>query len=114
MKPVYRFVNIENPEEYIDIVALRWGRVRLAGQSAGKSYDVFWISTPFLKPKAYKIETGDDPDQKASQDMRKPKDMPPPQRSLQTQKEIEATKKAPLENKDSAAIGERIVKENGC
>lgn len=97
VETVYRFVNIENPEEYIDIVAYGDG-LDSQDKAPGKAMT---YSDKYALLKAYKIETGDDPDQKASQDMRKPKDMPPPpkRREAPQAEPSDAEKKAPLERK---------------
>ena len=94
VETVYRFVNIETPEEFVDIIAYGDG-LDSQDKAPGKAMT---YSDKYALLKAYKIETGDDPDQKASQDMRKPKDMPPKRREA-TPEPSDAEKKAPLEKK---------------
>lgn len=62
LKTVYRFVNVENPEEYIDITTFGDG-VDAQDKAPGKAMT---YSDKYALLKAYKIETGDDPDQHAS------------------------------------------------
>lgn len=75
LKTVYRFLNVDNPSEYIDItsfsVGLDWGD---KGEGKAMTY-----GDKYALMKAYKISTGDDPDQTASEDKRytgKPKAEP--------------------------------------
>lgn len=63
----YRFVNIENPEEFIEITTYGDG-VDPQDKAPGKAMT---YSDKYALLKAYKIETGDDPDQKASEPMGK-------------------------------------------
>lgn len=69
---VYRFVNIENPEEYIDITSYGDG-IDSQDKSVGKAMT---YADKYALLKAYKIITGDDPDQNASEDL-KSKDTKP-------------------------------------
>ena len=66
VETVYRFVNTEKPDEFIDVVTYGDG-VDPQDKAPGKAMT---YSDKYALLKAYKIETGDDPDQKASQDMR--------------------------------------------
>ena len=62
---VYRFVNAEKPEEYIDITS--WGDgVDSQDKAPGKAMT---YADKYALLKAYKIQTGDDPDKDASQDL---------------------------------------------
>lgn len=72
IETVYRFVNVENPDEYIDITTFGDG-VDSQDKAPGKAMT---YSDKYALLKAYKIETGDDPDQKASEEGRfkKPKE----------------------------------------
>lgn len=60
---VYRFVNIENPEEYIDITSYGDG-IDSQDKSVGKAMT---YADKYALLKAYKIITGEDPDQSASE-----------------------------------------------
>ena len=66
IETVYRFVNVENPEEYIDIIGYGDG-VDTQDKAPGKAMT---YSDKYCLMKAYKIETGDDPDQKGSESMK--------------------------------------------
>lgn len=63
VKTVYRFVNMENPDEYIDITTYGDG-VDSQDKATGKAMT---YSDKYALLKAYKIQTGDDPDQNASE-----------------------------------------------
>lgn len=59
IKTVYRFINTENPEEFIDMVTYADG-MDSADKSTGKAMT---YCDKYALLKAYKITTGDDPDQ---------------------------------------------------
>lgn len=63
---VYRFVNVEKPEEYIDISTYGDG-VDSQDKAPGKAMT---YGDKYALLKAYKIITGEDPDQEYSQDMK--------------------------------------------
>lgn len=63
VKTVYRFVNIDKPNEYIDITSYGDG-VDSQDKAPGKAMT---YADKYALLKAYKIITGDDPDQEASQ-----------------------------------------------
>ena len=67
LETVYRFVNTESPEEFIDITTYGDG-VDPQDKAVGKAMT---YSDKYALLKAYKIQTGDDPDQNASKDMSK-------------------------------------------
>ena len=62
MKTVYRFVNVDNPADYIDITTYGDG-VDSQDKAPGKAMT---YGDKYALLKAYKIITGDDPDQTAS------------------------------------------------
>ncbi len=66
VKTVYRFVNIDNPEEYIDITSYGDG-VDSQDKAPGKAIT---YSDKYALLKAYKIITGEDPDQYKSEEGR--------------------------------------------
>ena len=72
IETVYRFVNAENPDEHIDITTCGDG-VDSQDKAPGKAMT---YSDKYALLKAYKMETGDDPEQKASEEWRfkKPKE----------------------------------------
>ena len=65
VKTVYRFVNMDKPEEYIDITTYGDG-VDTQDKAPGKAMT---YGDKYALLKAYKIQTGDDPDQNASEDL---------------------------------------------
>ena len=66
VKTVYRFVNIDNPVEYIDITTYGDG-IDSGDKGCGKAMT---YADKYALLKAYKIETGDDPDQQASEPLK--------------------------------------------
>lgn len=62
IETVYRFVNVENPEEYIETTTFAEG-IDAQDKGSGKAMT---YSDKYALMKAYKISTGDDPDQTAS------------------------------------------------
>ena len=65
IRTVYRFANAEKPEEYIEIISYGDG-VDSQDKAPGKAMT---YSDKYALMKAYKIQTGDDPDKDASQDL---------------------------------------------
>ena len=63
VETVYRFVNVENPDEWIDITTYGDG-VDTQDKAPGKAMT---YADKYALLKAYKIQTGDDPDQNYSQ-----------------------------------------------
>lgn len=62
IETVYRFVNIENPEEFVETTVFSEGiDTQDKGSGKGMTY-----GDKYALMKAYKISTGDDPDQEAS------------------------------------------------
>lgn len=64
VETIYRFVNIDKPDEFIDVVSYGDG-VDPQDKAPGKAMT---YSDKYALLKAYKIETGDDPDQEGSQE----------------------------------------------
>ena len=64
IKTVYRFVNIEKPDEYIDMVTFAEG-IDPQDKGSGKAMT---YADKYALMKAYKISTGDDPDQNPSEE----------------------------------------------
>lgn len=62
LKVVYRFVNVDDPAEYIEIVSYGDG-VDSQDKAPGKAMT---YADKYALLKAYKIQTGEDPDQEAS------------------------------------------------
>ena len=63
----YRFVNTEKPDEYIDIVSYGDG-IDSQDKSVGKAMT---YADKYALMKAYKLVTGDDPDQEPSEPLKK-------------------------------------------
>ena len=66
LRTVYRFVNVDKPEEFIEIATYGDG-VDSQDKAPGKAMT---YADKYALLKAYKIITGDDPDQKASEDLK--------------------------------------------
>ena len=66
IKTTYRFVNTEDPKEYIDTVVFSVG---MDSQDKGDGKAMTYADKYALM-KAYKISTGDDPDQEGSEERR--------------------------------------------
>ena len=64
IKTVYRFVNIDDPEDYIDMVTFAEG-IDAQDKGSGKAMT---YADKYALMKAYKISTGEDPDQTGSVD----------------------------------------------
>ena len=64
IETTYRFVNIDNPEEYIETTTYAEG-IDAQDKGSGKAMT---YSDKYALMKAYKISTGDDQDQKESED----------------------------------------------
>lgn len=67
IETVYRFVNIENPDEYIDVTSYADG-IDSGDKATGKAMT---YCDKYALMKAYKISTGEDPDQEASGELKK-------------------------------------------
>ena len=63
---IYRFVNIDKPEEYVEVVSYGDG-VDSQDKAPGKAMT---YADKYALLKAYKIPTGDDPDQEASEELK--------------------------------------------
>lgn len=64
IRTTYRFVNMDKPEEFIDMVTFAEG-IDSGDKGSGKAMT---YGDKYALMKAYKISTGEDPDQNASQD----------------------------------------------
>lgn len=63
IETTYRFVNVDKPDEFIEIVSFAEG-IDSQDKGSGKAMT---YADKYALMKAYKISTGDDPDQEASQ-----------------------------------------------
>lgn len=68
MKVTYRFVNTDNPKDYIETISFADG-IDSGDKASGKAMT---YADKYALMKAYKISTGEDPDQKASEEYKKP------------------------------------------
>ena len=66
IKTTYRFVNVEKPEEFIETITFAEG-IDSQDKGSGKAMT---YADKYALMKAYKISTGDDPDEKASEEVR--------------------------------------------
>lgn len=66
IKVTYRFINIDKPEEFVDITSYGDG-IDSGDKSVGKAMT---YADKYALLKAYKMVTGDDPDQEASEDLK--------------------------------------------
>ena len=78
LEVVYRFVNVDNPEEYVEIKTYGDG-IDSGDKAAGKAMT---YADKYALLKAYKISTGEDPDQEASDELKSYKDEKASQRQL--------------------------------
>lgn len=70
LETIYRFVNVDNPSEYIDIKSYGDG-IDTGDKATGKAMT---YADKYALLKAYKISTGDDPDQEPSDELKAYKD----------------------------------------
>lgn len=89
IKTTYRFVNIDNPAEFVDIDTYGDG-VDPQDKAPGKAMT---YADKYALLKAYKITTGDDPDQNGSEDMGKGQKGDKEQNTEPSFKQLEALKK---------------------
>ena len=66
IKVTYRFINIDKPEQFVDITSYGDG-IDSGDKSVGKAMT---YADKYALLKAYKMVTGDDPDQEASNDLK--------------------------------------------
>lgn len=92
IETVYRFTNIDNPTEYIEVTTYGDG-IDSGDKSPGKAMT---YADKYALLKAYKIETGDDPDKEASGTYKK---------SVETVEELNATRMADKGQKETIVAG---------
>lgn len=78
LEVVYRFVNVDNPEEYVEIKTYGDG-IDSGDKAAGKAMT---YADKYALLKAYKISTGEDPDQEPSDELKSYKDEKASQKQL--------------------------------
>ena len=79
LEVTYRFVNVDDPTEFIDIKSYGDG-IDTGDKATGKAMT---YADKYALLKAYKISTGDDPDQEASAELKAYKDDKATQRQIQ-------------------------------
>ena len=123
LEVTYRFVNVDNPAEYIEIKSYGDG-IDTGDKATGKAMT---YADKYALLKAYKISTGDDPDQEASGELKSYKDekISPKQLSMISkyytgenfQKLLASNKIEKLEDlpktKANQIIGKLLEKQNG-
>lgn len=117
MKCVYRFVNIDKPEEYIDVIGYGDG-IDTGDKANGKANT---YARKYALIDALNISKGDDPDEKASEEYKKVKvskqDMIETVQGLYTPDEITGMcariGKASLENLNDAQLKKMIGARSG-
>ena len=112
IETVYRFVNIDNPEEYIDITTYGDG-IDPQDKAVGKAMT---YSDKYALLKAYKIITGEDPDQFKSEEGKTEKKLTYREKVIITAREKgidlkELAKDYEITNKTSESRYEEILKD---
>ena len=112
IETVYRFVNIDNPEEYIDITTYGDG-IDSQDKAVGKAMT---YSDKYALLKAYKIITGEDPDQFKSEEGKTEKKLTYREKVIITAREKgidlkELAKDYEITNKTSELRYEEILKD---
>lgn len=110
VETVYRFVNVDKPEEYIETTTYGDG-MDSQDKSPGKAMT---YADKYALLKAYKIVTGDDPDQDPSEDITPPKKQPTKQPDKATppsdQKTIDEIKTKPIDNLKIKALEAELTR----
>ena len=83
IETLYRFVNVDNPSDYMETVTFAEG-IDSQDKGSGKAMT---YADKYALMKAYKISTGDDPDQDASEDKHY-KRTPSPTKPTKTPREL--------------------------
>ena len=114
LKRVYRFVNIDKPDEYIDVISYGDG-IDTGDKAPGKAMT---YADKYALMKAYKLSTGDDPDKEASPQegyrrtyQQQPQQQARPQQSQKTP--ITVSQKQTLENLYNHDELMKILNKNG-
>ena len=105
LRTVYRFVNMDKPEEYIDIATYGDG-VDPQDKAPGKAMT---YADKYALLKAYKIITGEDPDQKISEPLKGKEENIP----MASEKQINFLKNLGMKNEANAAVIRARVKSWG-
>ncbi len=103
IKTIYRFVDVDAPENYIEVTTYGDG-IDSGDKSVGKAMT---YADKYALLKAYKIVTGDDPDQEASKDLNSFKKDDKKPSSTQTKMQTQTSKEDLEEELDTAVWGEK-------
>lgn len=87
VKTTYRFVNTDEPSDYIETITFAEG-IDSQDKGSGKAMT---YGDKYALMKAYKISTGDDPDQTASDDTKYKKKDPDAKKDAAKKRELETT-----------------------
>ena len=79
IRTIYRFVNVDNPEEHLDILSYADG-LDTGDKATGKAMT---YCDKYALMKAYKIRTGEDPDQYASEEYQAKREDSPSKQELE-------------------------------
>lgn len=104
IETTYRYVNIDNPTEYIEIISYGDG-VDSQDKSVGKAMT---YADKYSLMKAYKIMTGDDPDQNASEEL-KSKTPSKMTKKAQNQANFESLKQEPIINQNMTEEQKTVI-----
>lgn len=108
LKTIYRFVNIDNPLEYIDVTTYGDG-VDSQDKACGKAMT---YADKYALLKAYKIMTGEDPDQEGSENLNNYTSMKKAQLSFDMGFESEKTEKKFASEKQLSILREVYTGDN--
>lgn len=100
LRRVYRFVNIDKPEEYVEVATYGDG-LDSGDKAPGKAMT---YADKYALLKAYKITTGDDPDQRASEPMVAKTEHTP----MASQKQLEFIQTLYSKSAENAAYIDRV------
>lgn len=105
IKTTYRFVNVDEPTEYIETTTFAEG-IDAQDKGSGKAMT---YADKYALMKAYKISTGDDPDQTASEETRYTRSKPTPPKA----KEASPREKLIAKLKEKGIDATAYAQENG-
>lgn len=100
LRRVYRFVNVDNPAEYVEVATYGDG-LDSGDKAPGKAMT---YADKYALLKAYKITTGDDPDQRASEPMVSKTEHTP----MASQKQLEFIQTLYSKSAENAAYIDRV------
>lgn len=103
IRTVYRFINMDKPEDFVDIATYGDG-VDSQDKAPGKAMT---YADKYALLKAYKIITGDDPDQTKSEDMAR-KEEKPDYTPMATDKQIAFIKNLAVTPEQQAMVKGRV------